>query len=145
MATNSRSSSSRNSIARYGEPSPNASPIPYRHLPYSYTPAVNCFCDERAPRWVSWSDANPGRRYHCCYKYQVSSIYIEFNLQWVHLYRVCLTKCNFLVDARMVVVISGSGWIQSQLSIRSKYLLICEMQSRPFVRRTNLLKWRTVN
>ncbi|CAD6211533.1 unnamed protein product [Miscanthus lutarioriparius] len=70
MATNSRSSSSQNSIARYGESSPNASPIPYRHLPYSYTPAVNCFYDERAPRWVSWSDANLGRRYHCCYKYQ---------------------------------------------------------------------------
>jgi len=44
--------------------------------PYSYTPALECYCGQKTPRWISWSNANPGRRYNACPKYKVSSICI---------------------------------------------------------------------
>ncbi|KQK19765.1 hypothetical protein BRADI_1g50350v3 [Brachypodium distachyon] len=43
-----------------------SSPIPYRDMPLDYSPAVICHCELKAPRWISWSVLNPGRRYHTC-------------------------------------------------------------------------------
>ncbi|KAI5015864.1 hypothetical protein ZWY2020_059403 [Hordeum vulgare] len=44
------------------------SPVPYRQNPMAYEPEVLCHCNPRrkAPRWISWSRANPGRRYCSC-------------------------------------------------------------------------------
>uniref|UniRef100_A0A8I7B2L6 Uncharacterized protein n=1 Tax=Hordeum vulgare subsp. vulgare TaxID=112509 RepID=A0A8I7B2L6_HORVV len=56
----------RRATGRRGEES--RSPVPYRESPMAYEPAKFCWCNPRrkAPRWVSWSIPNPGRRYYAC-------------------------------------------------------------------------------
>ncbi|XBI58074.1 hypothetical protein VPH35_039360 [Triticum aestivum] len=50
------------------------SPVRYREQPMAYEPAKLCHCNPRwkAPRWISWSRQNPGRRYYACVNAVVS-------------------------------------------------------------------------
>ncbi|XBJ11878.1 hypothetical protein VPH35_016500 [Triticum aestivum] len=56
----------RRAAGRRGEES--RSPVPYRENPMAYEPEKLCWCNPRrkAPRWISWSRQNPGRRYYAC-------------------------------------------------------------------------------
>ncbi|KAG8081075.1 hypothetical protein GUJ93_ZPchr0007g6005 [Zizania palustris] len=63
MARSSSSSSSTGMLGSLGE----ESPILYRHGPLDYSPPTMCYCGNKAMQWISWSEANPGRRYFTCY------------------------------------------------------------------------------
>ncbi|XBI61517.1 hypothetical protein VPH35_042300 [Triticum aestivum] len=50
------------------------SSVPYREQPMEYEPAVFCGrCGRKASQWISWSVANPVRRYYSCVEAQVCS------------------------------------------------------------------------
>ncbi|KAJ1261121.1 hypothetical protein BS78_09G003800 [Paspalum vaginatum] len=45
-----------------------SAPIPYRQGPLDYSPPLLCKCHAKSATWISWSDENPGRRYHTCFR-----------------------------------------------------------------------------
>uniref|UniRef100_A0ACD5X239 Uncharacterized protein n=3 Tax=Avena sativa TaxID=4498 RepID=A0ACD5X239_AVESA len=63
MSWSSASSAGRRRGAAEGR-----APVPYRENPMAYEPPRLCGCNPRrkAPRWISWSAQNPGRRYYVC-------------------------------------------------------------------------------
>ena len=40
--------------------------VPYRIQPLAYQPLVECWCQLKACRWISWSDGQPSHRYYRC-------------------------------------------------------------------------------
>ncbi|KAM0855906.1 hypothetical protein ACQ4PT_049472 [Festuca glaucescens] len=71
MSWSSSSSSApgfRAAAGRRGAVAERRSPVVYRDNPMAYEPVKLCYCNPRkkAPRWISWSEQNPGRRYYAC-------------------------------------------------------------------------------
>jgi hypothetical protein len=56
--------------------------VTYRENPMAYEPPKFCNCNPRrkAPRWISWSGQNPGRRYYACVDVMVRGIFQFFHL-----------------------------------------------------------------
>ncbi|CAN6247958.1 unnamed protein product [Urochloa humidicola] len=75
-------------------------PVPYHEGPLAYEPAVLCQCRMKAPRRISWSDDNPGRRYYRCSR-AWSSMDCGFFL-WMDAEHTPFMK-NLLLDLRNAV------------------------------------------
>jgi hypothetical protein len=54
--------------------------VVYHDNPMVYEPVKMCNCNPRrkVPRWICWSEQNPGRRYYACVDAMVSSNFVAF-------------------------------------------------------------------
>ncbi|XBI91604.1 hypothetical protein VPH35_028887 [Triticum aestivum] len=108
MASSSSSSVARSS-SNAGDPGyyPKQSPIPYREHRLAYEPASNYWCKEKGARWISWTNANPGRRFLNCQKtwasirFNLSSSWFLLDLSLPHI--AGKLSCQLLVDLRDTV------------------------------------------
>lgn len=87
--------------------------IPYMENPMEYAPTWLCSCSMKAPRRLSWSDANLGRQYYTCERARVHSIFAIWDAFWFNrIYRDGVLLCFSVGFAnRLVVVIFGLGTI----------------------------------
>ncbi|OEL23530.1 hypothetical protein BAE44_0015450, partial [Dichanthelium oligosanthes] len=70
-------------------------------LPPEYQPPIFCKCGRKAPRWISWSELNPGRRNYTCMRRrgQVGScdFWLWFDFTTTHFLRQLLTDLRHRV------------------------------------------------